>query len=773
MPIASNQYLLRFLMAALVLTATMLLGLGERSATLSGVTFAALVASAYLTDSTQRFQLHQGLANALALAVVTISVTNAYYLDRHGLMVAIADLQSYMQYVLLFQPKTTRIYWQLTLLSLGQLAIASTLVPGPTFGIVLLVYLIVALTAFALMLTYSEQSRCAAGWTGIGQPALSGAGGASLSAAAPSGPTSAWKILPQSALVATFTLVVMAMIFFALPRWTVRSRESASTDQLRSVGFSKKVTMGELGEVVNNPDLVMRLQFFSSHGTVPFKLAHDPLLRGTVVARYSSGQWSHTLPASPVSVPTEERTPYVRQRITAEPLDVEELFCVFPIFTLEPQSKLSVDFNCDQLVRREEWRNTRLEFELATTGIVNDTQRQFIPNDYPLSEDEQLTLLQMPTQADAEDDLFTGLRQAAAEVVREKSLDPDEHEAVARALCDYFRSSGRFTYSIEPAKRNPRLDPLEDFMTEHPQGHCEYFAGALVLMLRSQGIPARMAIGFKGGEWNSLGGYYQVQQLHAHSWVEVYLGKRQIPKSAFDSDGLQPDAAWMTLDPTEGAQENSAAGRTGGLFARTRQFLDYANVLWINYVAGLNSRRQRQTVYEPLTQGVNAAVDNLVSLKVWQARWSRVVNSPVGTFWQWYRLHWFSWRGGLVAAGFSLCIGATYWLYRKIVSWWRYGYLPRTPSEEPRGLEIYRRLESALAGRGLTRQPAQTAYEFAVSAGGQMAETVELRRVAHLPRRVVESFYRVRFGGRTLDDQEVHAVEHALVELELVLAASR
>ena len=50
---------------------------------------------------------------------------------------AVANLQSYLQYVLLFQPKTPRIYWQLALLSLGQVAIASTLVPGPMFGMML------------------------------------------------------------------------------------------------------------------------------------------------------------------------------------------------------------------------------------------------------------------------------------------------------------------------------------------------------------------------------------------------------------------------------------------------------------------------------------------------------------------------------------------------------------------------------------------------------------------------------------------------------------
>ena len=70
---------------------------------------------------------------------------------------------------------------------------------------------------------------------------------------------------------------------------------------------------------------------------------------------------------------------------------------------------------------------------------------------------------------------------------------------------------------------------------------------------------------------------------------------------------------------------------------------------------------------------------------------------------------------------------------------------------------------------GFQRQPAQTPYEFAVATAGELAENIDLRRLAHLPRRVVEAFYRVRFGGHALDNQEADAVEHALVELELAL----
>ena len=86
------------------------------------------------------------------------SAVYASFHDRHGQMLAVADMQSYLEYVLLFQPRTPRVYWQLALLSLGQVAIASTLVPGPVFGAVLLAYLLVGTILFALLLLDRESS---------------------------------------------------------------------------------------------------------------------------------------------------------------------------------------------------------------------------------------------------------------------------------------------------------------------------------------------------------------------------------------------------------------------------------------------------------------------------------------------------------------------------------------------------------------------------------------------------------------------------------------
>jgi transglutaminase-like putative cysteine protease len=631
----------------------------------------------------------------------------------------------------------------------------------------LLAFLTVGTFSFTLLLLYRESTTLPEGLAAPGDslrrwgPVLSGAVAPIDLSALVRG-----LVAPVGLLVAA-TVVVASPLFFVLPRWNVANFE-VSSEPLRTVGFSNTVLLGELGEVVNNPDLVMRIQFFRGIGTRPIKLEGEPLFRGTVVTQYRSRTWSHAFSKSPVMLPTEPKSTIVRQRISIEPLDVKELFCVYPVYSIgPPDARLRMDISSSQLMRLEEYRSQTLEVEVGTTGISGNRQRDLLPSRVKPNDYEMRGLTERPPLAQ-----FPGLTRLAGDVLTELGIDPAQNRAdAARALSRYFHASGAFFYSLEPQPRSEELDPLEDFVTIHRGGHCEYFAGALVLMLRSQGIPARMAIGFKGGEWNPLGDYYQVQQLHAHAWVEVYLAADQIPAGALD-DEPAPRGAWLVLDPTEGIQQASAASLDTGIVARTRQMIDYARVLWINYVASLNSKRQRQGIYEPIAAGIDAGVEHLTSVEVWQARLRTFEESRAAKFWYWYRRHWFSWRGGLVAIGFSLFMVGMYFGLRSVArAMLRRGWLGQGSRDGPPPvLEMYRRLEAALGRLGLSRRPAQTAHEFALAAGGELAERMDYRRVAHLPRRIVESFYRVRFGGCALDNDESMAVEHALAELERATA---
>jgi len=748
----------------LIMIATFLLAVGEPAYWLPLVTLTAIVASHYLTDERRIFCLPQQAADGLALGIMVVSAILAIRGDRSGLLVIVANLQSYLQYVLMFQPKTPRIYWQLVLLSLGQMAIASTLVPGPLFGFALLLYVLVGIVTFGLLLVERESAAVQSRPAADGELMFSGS-------MAPLAPRDLMRqLLPSAGLITLLTLVGTCFLFLALPRWNVERLESLSTEPIQTVGFSKMVTLGELGETVNNPDTVMRIQFF--RGRRPLRLVGEPLYRGTVVTRYRNHVWTQPHGSLDEPLPTDAGSTITLQRITIEPLDVSEVFCVTPAVAVgEPNQQLKVDQLNGEVNRTEDSRDLVQEFDIGTTGIRGDRQRTILPSrksPNPL----QLRLLLQPFRAGAENPEFQGLKTLATQILSEAGISPQDRVAAARALSDYFHRSGEFFYSLEPQQRDPILDPLEDFVTLHKSGHCEYYAGALTLMLRSQGIPARMVIGFKGGEWNQLGGYYQVQQLHAHAWVEAYLETQHFPPGEFAGE-RQPDCAWLVLDPTDGIQEDG--GSIGSSFvARMRQSIDYARVLWINYVASLNAKRQKQGIYEPLAAGIEAGVENMTSVEGWQGRLRTLEESRAGKFWGWYRRHWFSWRGGLVAIGFSLGIVALFLAARKLLGvarrrWWgRNQALPIAPV-----LEMYRRLEESLARVGLIRSASQTAYEFALAAGGELAERVEHRGVSHLPRRIIDSFYRVRFGGVPLDKQEAQAVEQALAELERVLSPAR
>ena len=72
----------------------------------------------------------------------------------------------------------------------------------------------------------------------------------------------------------------------------------------------------------------------------------------------------------------------------------------------------------------------------------------------------------------------------------------------------------------------PVRDPLADFLFVRKQGYCEYFASAMAVMLRAEGIPSRVATGFQSGYFNDVSGLYVVRASDAHAWVEAWIEGR-------------------------------------------------------------------------------------------------------------------------------------------------------------------------------------------------------------------------------------------------------
>ena len=351
-------------------------------------------------------------------------------------------------------------------------------------------------------------------------------------------------------------------------------------------------------------------------------------------------------------------------------------------------------------------------------------------------------------------------------------LEEEDRIGRAGALADYLSNSGEFAYTLQPTERDPDLDPIEDFIANTRRGHCEYYASALVLMLRSRGIPARMVIGFAGDEWNEFGSFYQIRQLHAHTWVEVFVPRKQLPDEPYYNSPYFARGGWLTLDPTPEDTGDAATLADSDWFSGVRQLADYVQLLWTAYVVDMTPRRQDQAVYGPIREkwettlrsidavfpDQNEEADETATSGVVWGDWAGVFVGIVG-------------GGALLALLIVICQPLRNRLARMGRS--LLGRPPREAADRRPDVPFYRTLEKMLAREGIRRTASQTQREFAFAAGAQLADRPALGAVAGLPRQVADAFYQVRFGGHALDNTQAQAVEQALAELGRALQASR
>ncbi|HEX6864735.1 MAG TPA: DUF3488 and transglutaminase-like domain-containing protein, partial [Thermoanaerobaculia bacterium] len=122
-----------------------------------------------------------------------------------------------------------------------------------------------------------------------------------------------------------------------------------------------------------------------------------------------------------------------------------------------------------------------------------------------------------------------------------------------------------YEYTLDFRGRSAE-NPIEDFLFRYKSGQCEYFASSMVLLLRSQGIPARLVTGYLGGEYNPFEGYYIVRDSNAHAWVEAYV----------EGEG------WRIFDPTPPA--GRPIGEESGVPLLMRQAWDFVAFRWDRYV---------------------------------------------------------------------------------------------------------------------------------------------------------------------------------------------
>jgi protein-glutamine gamma-glutamyltransferase len=301
-----------------------------------------------------------------------------------------------------------------------------------------------------------------------------------------------------------------------------------------------------------------------------------------------------------------------------------------------------------------------------------------------------------------------------------KRLDPasryasvDDHEAIAKAFREHIANSGEFSYDAKtrPAVKDRDRDPIEDFLLTHKTGTCEQFATALILMMRSVGIPARIVIGFRGCELDDDGRYI-IRQEMAHAWCEVLI-RRKIPDDYFTSTNPKPKFvfAFLNIDPTPG---------DGGGTENTTTLADSVQSYWQRLGDWFTSFISK---YDPEQRE-----------KLWR--------NTVSAFKRWWPIVL-----ELLAVGI-VCFGIFRILKRARLN--RKAPPVRSTSSTP---EWYLNFLNVAQSRGVAKLPSETPLEHS----RRLAKTLPDQLAQH-PLLIAETVSAIQYGGQTHDP-------HRMIEL--------
>jgi hypothetical protein len=343
---------------------------------------------------------------------------------------------------------------------------------------------------------------------------------------------------------AVVSFVFAFSVFFSLPRWTLGYIKGSPALVTQTTGFSKDVTITP-GQVQQDNTIVMRIE----PGRRGHRLPLPAYISGMRYTTFSGRQWLVALGRREPLYASSGVDSFV---VTDQQADTQTTVYLEPtgtdvLFGLEHVTGLRGQL---QYLRRDAEGNlfTDAPYYKTIRYDVSSTSGDTVPADASLL---QTAYLQVP-------ELSQAFRDVAARVVRGQTV-----REKAQATRDYLLAN--YVYSLDPAAVS-----VEDFVVNRRTGYCEHFATAMVLLLRVEGVHARLVSGFVATEWNNASGYLIVRAKDAHTWVEV-----------LDGD------TWVRYDPTPSSFQQVSL---------INNFLDNVRMVWYRNVVTYDLSRQVQTV---------------------------------------------------------------------------------------------------------------------------------------------------------------------------------
>jgi transglutaminase-like putative cysteine protease len=305
-------------------------------------------------------------------------------------------------------------------------------------------------------------------------------------------------------LAQAMPLVVLLFLFF--PRINTGFRLELRDLRSASTGLSDRLSPGSIAALANSSDIAFRAEFPDSK-TPP----SGPMYwRGGVMWHCEGMEWR--APYAPESISRSTRQlptgNTIRQRILLAPHGGRWMFALDRPFESRRGAILA-----------------RGDYLWSTQPIRKPLRYEVVSS--PKVAAKELT----PTERREALDLPSSISPAVRQLAQSWTAQNSTPRAIINSALQFFRTQD-FRYSLSPGEYGK--NDLEQFLFHRRVGFCEHYAASFATLMRLAGVPARVVVGYLGGEYNDLGHFFLVRRADAHAWCEVWLS----------------DSGWTRVDPT-------------------------------------------------------------------------------------------------------------------------------------------------------------------------------------------------------------------------------
>lgn len=364
-----------------------------------------------------------------------------------------------------------------------------------------------------------------------------------------------WETARITGWIALQAAPLIALLFIFFPRAYSGVRFNFNRSQFASTGMADRLEPGGYANLARNEAKAFRVEF--PDGLIP--APPQRYWRAAVLWKCDGLAWERGKAPRGEKPRADPNAPQLRQVVLLRPHGARWLFALdWPVANVRDAT-----FEAGEFLQSKEPVTQPLRYEVFSQPNANPAR---------LHPFHARAALQLPNPSPP---------RAAALAAKWRASFRDDRAFVDNAL-RWIREES-FSYTLTPGDYQGR-EGLEQFLFERRAGFCEHYAAAFATLMRLGGVPARLVIGYQGGELNDYSGYLIVRQSDAHAWCEVWLEgsgwTRVDPTSAIAPDRVS--ASLQSLLAARADAEHGGLGSGSGVGASWRLPWRRAQMMWDN-----------------------------------------------------------------------------------------------------------------------------------------------------------------------------------------------